>query len=129
MHLHPADVLLAHQHLVLVLHPLVAGAGGDVVTGQVDQWHRPGRDDTQPQRFGRLAQPGTQASHVGAQLVQRRRRGRVGLDQRPLQLGEELGAVQVLQQPFRVGRGPAVGQADHVELLLDPHQRHVPHGR
>jgi hypothetical protein len=49
MHLRAADELLTGQHLVLVEHPAEPRGRGDRQRVEVDQRHRPGRDQAQAQ--------------------------------------------------------------------------------
>ena len=103
VHLRAADVLLAHQQLVLVLHAFVARARGDVVAVEVDQRHGARRDHAQPERLGHRLQRAAQAAQVAAELVERGADGGVGLDERALQLGGELRAVELGQQRVDLG--------------------------
>jgi hypothetical protein len=127
VHLRTADVLLPHQQLVLVLHAFVARARGDVVAVEVDQWHGARRDHAQPERLGHRLQRAAQATQVAAQLVEGGAHRGVGLDERTLELGGELGAVELGQQRVDLGGRAAGLQVDDVELLLHAEARELAH--
>jgi hypothetical protein len=120
-------VLLAHQHLVLVLHLLVARPRRDGLAVELGERHRAGRDHAEPEWPGDTLQGCAQPSQVPAQLVERAAHRRVRLDEGALQLGRELGPVELREQRIDLGRGVPALQVDDVELLLDAQQGEIAH--
>ena len=118
VHLRTADVLLADQELVLVLHPFVTGAGRDVAAVQVDQRNRAGCHHAQSERISDLVQPATQPVQLGAQLVEALAGQGVGLDQGALQLRCERAAIQLGKHGVDRWYHSSGLPVNEVELLL-----------
>ena len=82
-----------------------------------------------PSGAATVVQRAAQPLQVPAQLVERGADRGVRLDQRALQLGGELVAVELGEQRVDLGGGAPRLQVDDVELLLHAEQGDVAHGR
>jgi hypothetical protein len=119
VYLHPANELLADQHLVFCEHAAKACVFGD--DERHGQRHRARGRHTHAERLGSRRQLGAQLHQIAAQLVERIRHFGVGFDRRLLKLGG-IGACRLrerAQHLRRAGGQAATAQIDEVKLFFD----------